>query len=268
MTDARDRFESPALRLKWAHRNLDEFEEGCTALIADDQRVMSVEYDAEADETFIVLTFPNEPPEKLRELADRIIGDLRSALDQAVRASASLLHPELSEAQLKYAVFPFADTEKGLARQLVSPKGPFRSVPPALHDLIHETEPYPRDPETLAPGNNMLCLLNNLANPQKHESLLEIGPGGAMALWHRPIGEGFKYLFPRPRPEGNFELLRHKGRPGPEYKISLASTVYLVQSDPIGTFDAPGVLRDIGKLVEKIVLDIQETTLKSLAGEA
>lgn len=261
-------FESPALRLKWAHRNIDIFHALCDEFVGRNNKYVIPRYDRDSDSTSVRLVFTERPSEEMREVFDRIVTDLRSALDQAVQAAAKAIRGDTRN--FKYAVFPFAQNEKALRSQLANPNGPYREVPPELHGIILKAAPFPREPTDIAGlGNNALCLLNDLANPQKHEALLETGPATSPVAIHLPPPvNSIIWHVATPAGNGEYELIRLPGPIGPvltQMQFRPTIQVSFNRKDGTGVFDAPGTLGLIGEIVESIVFSIEKATDEALA---
>jgi hypothetical protein len=125
-----------------------------------------------------VMKFRDPLPENLPILIRKVVGSLRSALDQAVYASVVLL----KSGSPRFAKFPFSDTREGLSLQI---NKKCKAIAPEIVRIIEELKPY-------RGGNDMLWSLNRVRNIKEHRLLVPaMLAGGVMIENFFPSARGY-----------------------------------------------------------------------------
>lgn len=251
-------FRSPKRLCKWAKENIAKFQELEIAFVASKPYKIETK-DASLNGNLVSRSynarFTKEVFEELSEKAFRIVGDLRSALDHSTSAASKIINPAVSGK----TNFPFGDTERYVKRQLESANGPFASIPVQLHAKLLSFEPYGTK-EDGTNGNVWLYALNKIANPNKHEQIIEaevtaqgIGfshfMGGDLEMGFHKISDGYFHLFKI-----------FPTSPKAKVAFNLLPALRLVGDGPLSQQPAADTFLQLLEIVENIVSEIERET--------
>ena len=152
-------FDSPNLLLNRAQENRGELNERAKTFFDAHPYAYRVDRDQEAGQYVCKIGLTSDLPPDLWSIAADALNNLRSALDQCVCATVTMLNPAAS---LDGIYFPFGDSkthfEKSIAK--IAPK-----IHPRVADVVDFFKPYKG-------GNSRLWALKNLTNSNKHRSLI------------------------------------------------------------------------------------------------
>jgi hypothetical protein len=162
-------FGSPRLLIADAHLDIQNLNLAVRDFFRKYPPLLSVYFDPEKGLYVHTARFPKALAENLPVLIRRIAGSLRSALDQAVYASALVLDGKNPSA----TKFPFADTRQQLDREI---RRKCIDVAPEIAELLRQFRPY-RDG-----GNELLWSLNRLRNVNEHRMLVPAIMGGGVSF--------------------------------------------------------------------------------------
>jgi hypothetical protein len=157
-----DPFESPFLLLDRARENREELNERSRRFFHENPSTRFVERDPETG-LFLRKAKLSAPfPRNLWPVAADAFNNLRSALDQGISASVSLLRPGAS---LNGVGFVFGTSQTHFEKAIAdAPK----VVDPRVYNVMRFFQPYDG-------GNNRLWVLNHIARANKHRSLVGLG---------------------------------------------------------------------------------------------
>ena len=198
------------------------------------------------------MKFRDPLPDNLPVLVRKVVGSLRSSLDQAVYASVIIL----KSGNPNSAKFPFSDTEDGLAVEL---KRKCRGVAPGITKLLAEFKPY-------RGGNDTLWALNKLRNIKEHRLLAPANLAGGVAFEVEGFPKIRAYMFERQggdnrwNPDTN-ELTSETL--GPLNFLNKYKTVLFIRFgdiEVVGGKDVVPLLRDFTRIAESYVGAIETET--------
>jgi hypothetical protein len=195
--------------------------------------------------------------EELEIAAYRVVTDLRNVLDQAVFAAANVI----GTSNPKYASFPFALSEHDFKRRLASVNGTFRGIPVSLHPKLTSFRPFMVQDDG-SDGNKILCALNDMANPNKHQVALEtrLVPHGIRfkTLKNMNAFSDIKRIS-----DTEYNILRAyiTGR-NPQIDFNTEANIFIKEAGPFTNKPAFAVFKELHALVEGILTEIEEETLK------
>jgi len=160
--EASDPFESPFLLLERARENREELNDRARKFFDDNPCVRFVERDPDTGHYLRKAKLTVPLPSNLSAIAADAFNNLRSALDQGVSASVSVLRPGASLDGVGF-VFGTSRThfENAVAR---APK----VVDPRVYDVMRFFQAYDG-------GNRRLWMLNQIARANKHRRLVGLG---------------------------------------------------------------------------------------------
>ena len=156
-----DPFESPLLRISRAKEHIQDFHTRTDAFMKKEPWAKVTELDPDGFHEVHKMRFIGEIPSNLRAVAAEAADGLRSALDQAVFATAALA----GKPDAKSAYFPIADDISGLDNVI---KGRCKDVPPDIITLLRAFKPYEA-------GNPLIWSFNKLRQSNQHKILVPLG---------------------------------------------------------------------------------------------
>jgi hypothetical protein len=253
-------FSSPKRLCRWAYEEICNFERAEEAFFDKNAYDIVPILDGPPVMTPILiyrLRTKKRASDEIERSAYRVVGDLRNALDQAVSSAVEAT----GASRGKYTNFPFAVTEVDFNRRLASLKGAFRDIPADLHPLLHSFEPFVLK-ENGSHGNELLCFLNEIANPNKHQLTLEVGINlGTFTIWTET--QMRIELLLRRISDTEFDLFR--GVPeGPDPQVHFGATpaFFIKHGSAHAKKGAANVLSELHKLTESIVLKIEKAAME------
>lgn len=195
--------------------------------------------------------------EELELAAYRVVTDLRNVLDQAVFAASTVI----GTLKPKYANFPFALKELDFKRRLASAEGPYRGIPVNLHPKLTSFRPFMVQDDG-SEGNKVLCFINDMANPNKHQITLEtrVLPSGIRIKNHRDMNLS---LDVEQISDTEFNVLRgYITGPNPQIDFDVEANLFIKQAGPFANKPAFAIFEELHALVEGILTEIEDETLK------
>ncbi len=187
--------------------------------------------------TILKVRFLKELPPEFEEIAGDVVGNLRSALDHAVYATAvaHAFSNSLPKPKIDTACFPFSRIEANFEKAL---NGRCASVPLELHSIFRECKPY-------SGGNEPLWALNCIRGTDEHAILIpavtavfvggmQVRVAGRFVMPDRPILNRSKHeidvcsMAPGTKFHGDFQLASY---------VSLGEVGSLAGKNAIEVFD-------------------------------
>lgn len=250
-------FESARVLIDAGTEAIDSFATNCSLFLQDSRYEIVRSKEAVTGDILLSYRFQNKMPPRLREAAGSIVVNFRNALDHAVCDAAVIL----GRSNKKGLHFPFCRLPDGINRRIKDACGGVRAE---LVQILRDTRPYQG-------GDDLLYLVNDLANRHKHQTLLDISldpegwilDGSKMSEMRGPISLGSlkwvqqrnELIFLRVGPGGSmggdFDLYAK-----PAFRIVFREEAVKVAGD------AAEVLRKLSQKVSEIVDVIETATLK------
>ena len=252
-----DPFESPKMLVEEAFPSVDELHAACIDYMTKNQPT-KLDYVDHARKLKIVGFRPsNAPPNKVRVRASRIVKDLRDALDQAAFQAAHAINPEAGI----NTYFPFCRDPDDF-ESLFGQRGRCRDIPPELRPFLKTLEPWPTG-EDRAGGNDLLRALGYVAGPNKHQVTLHVTPDLSGVHIHKmKVSRGSAFGFHKHGRD--MEFIRAEIDAELDYEFTAQFFVAFKSPSQFANRPAPAVLRDLARIVERIVLGIEAETARLL----
>lgn len=259
-----DPFYSAKLPFKGLHADIANIKIRADAFINQRNLVPVPQRNADTGELIYKVRVTQDVPDDIERDAIRYLAEIRGSLDKAIHGSAQML----GSRSLKHTNFPFGDANgsaKAFANQLANTRGPWRGIPCEMHAYLLELMPYPEGNGD-AGGNNLLALLGELSNPAKHENALFV------SLQVNGIGitrmNGGNFFFPQVKTIWNdardeCEVFRLAPTAG-QMEFVIPSQISFNSSGIFADRDFAGLLDDMARMAESIVLGIEAKTTESL----
>jgi hypothetical protein len=188
-------FYSPRLLIADARDDIYSLNEAVRDFVKHQETLISY-FDLEQRLYVHTVQFGKPLSPKLPVLMRKAVGSLRSALDQAVYASAITL----GSRRLVSTNFPFADTAQGLEGEI---KRRCRDVAPEIVALLRAFQPYQG-------GNVTLWTLNKLRNIKEHRLLVPSVVAGGLRFNIRAEGELLDAVFASREQNTNWDPMNKK----------------------------------------------------------
>ena len=174
-------FSGPTAVLRWAKEEIAIFDAAQKIFFEKNKGDKFSELNHATGIVTFGVSFPNEVPEVITRSCYRAISDLRNVLDQAVFSASCILD---TKGKIEKTAFPFAETQKELRSALrTAHKGQrYPGIPYGLHGNLISFEPWWTESDD-GTGNDLLRVLNSIANPNKHLVPVEIHTSGSNSFF-------------------------------------------------------------------------------------
>ncbi|RWN51902.1 hypothetical protein [Mesorhizobium sp.] len=167
-----DHFESAKLQIERGREHIKDAETRIKAFFSREPYATVVDKDAQTGQQSHKIRLTEKLPPNVRGIVKDASSNLRDALDHAVYANAvALIGGDPSDTG-----FPFANDDAGVTGELNGRR--LRGNPVEIRPLLASFKPYPA-------GNQLLCALNRVRNPNTHRVIVPIGAAA--------IGAEFKF---------------------------------------------------------------------------
>jgi hypothetical protein len=164
-----DPFESPKLLLARAKENAAEFRGRCQAFADSDPACIIEELDPRSGDKIVYLRLIKPLSPSVRPVISDAINNCRHALDQSVNIAAIEIRGGKAN-----TYFPFGENAARFAS--IYDTSRYGPIPTQLRPYINGLKPY-------FGGDDVLCFLNRITGPNKHQIILtvEASPIGYIA---------------------------------------------------------------------------------------
>lgn len=262
MPTIEEAFEGTNILLEGAQEDFERLKLLCDDFMLKDPPYRLV-FNKEMDpkKVIVYVEILRKPAREIRRTTYRIINDLRNSLDQAVYAASVAL----GQTRTDNTHFPFRESPAQLEYALTGPNGRTRDVPVALHDFFRSLQPYPRG-NGYPGGDDALCDLNRIANPNKHICAVRIQPqitglgvsaSGALVQPFQPYWNSTK---------DKYVALELWKRPQDfDYKIAMPAQI-VFDEDSLSGVSVTGFMKIQVPKVTDIVRRLQAETRRVAAG--
>ena len=165
---ANSTFTGPRLKIDRAKHHLDELKAEITRFYATHPYQDSIVRDETTGEVVVSVIVNNTIPVIFSTIAGDVVHNLRSSLDQLVCASVR----RVGAAVTRDHCFPIADTEARFAKNV---EKKLANAHPTAVKLIMRLRPH-------GEGNRLFWVLSELDNMDKHDDLIPVAEGVAVAF--------------------------------------------------------------------------------------
>lgn len=238
-------FSSPRMRIARAKEHIRNLDRRVKRFFDFKPYANVIERDEDGTQDLHKVRLTKTFPASVTSVAAEAIEGLRSALDQAAFATATLTgikHP-------KSAYFPISKTAAELDAVI---KGRCKNIPPDIVSLFRSFTPYKG-------GNDLIWALNNACNTSKHGIVVPVGMAAAgMHINHMKISGSGAIPAPVWNSERN-EIVFAATGPNTEFQYDLSISFFVAfgEVDGIGGQPAVPVLNAIASEVNRIVLAVE-----------
>lgn len=239
-----DPFHHSKYSIEHAERRIIEFEREASAFHKTNPCERVIERDLDTLEDVHKIKLVKPMPIALPGIAFDAVNNLRSALDQAGYAVALAIGNTGKQAKFPFGL-DITEVKSRANRQS-------RDIPKEIFDMMVLCEPYKG-------GNDLLWVLNELCNTNKHEIILPIAMGTGTHNIVVRAGEGpFSLTYPkwnRTKNELEFARVVQGGTFTGEFKF--AFFVAFGDIDVVAGQSATGVLNNLFGTVKRILMAIE-----------
>lgn len=203
-----------------------------------------VDNDIETGEYVHKVTLSEPLPRSLPGIAWDVLGNLRSALDQAGSSIA-----RAASGQRKYAHFPFGQSDVDIQYRY---KGASKNLPIEVFDFMVAFQPYKG-------GDDLLYAMNELRNMPTHEEILKlklVTSGGTVMM--NSGAARFKRIPPLwDDAKNEMELFRTPTLEYPDLKFQFGVLVEFAEMDSVRGKPVGALLDAMARKVESIVAALE-----------
>lgn len=238
-------FSSPRMRIARAKEHIRNLDRRVARFFESKPYTRITEPDRDGTNDIHKIKLTRAFPEGVTSVAAEAIEGLRSALDHAAFATASLSGVKNS----KSAYFPVSSSATELDSVI---KGRCKDIPPDIIALFRSFKPYQG-------GNDLIWALNKACNTSKHGIVVPVGMAAESMQFSHLVMTGPASI-PSPHWDSeNNEIVFATTGPGAQFEYDLKFSFFVAfgEVDGIGGQPAVPVLSAIAGEVNRIVLAIE-----------